>query len=173
MVRSTKLHRSITSIIIKDNYPCECISEIKSTVNKWGSSVIMSHRGRLQFGITIQAGGSQFNIQITPTHLSCAKYAFRIELKYMCVYVYIYKIWSILVHMPKLPCRRQRKLEQVSKIMIKNPHYSLLLSTTKDKEDKFANGTYKSVGEKMIGEWNFKASTEKQVVAKCREKLSQ
>lgn len=53
-----------------------------------------------------------------------------------------------LVHMPKLPCRRHRKLEQVSKIMIKNPHYYLLLSTTKDKEDKFANGTYKSVGDK-------------------------
>lgn len=75
--------------------------------------------------------------------------------------------------MPKLPCRRQRKLEQVSKIMIKNPHYSLLPSTTKDKEDKFSNGTYKSVGEKMIGEWSFKASTEKQVIAKCREKFSQ
>lgn len=50
--------------------------------------------------------------------------------------------------MPKLPCRRHRKLEQVSKIMIKNPHYYLLLSTTKDKEDKFANGTYKSAGDK-------------------------
>lgn len=90
MVRFTELHRSITSITIKDNYACECIFEIKSTVNKWGSSVIMSHRGCLQFGITIEAGGSQFNIQITPTHLSCAKYTFEIELKYICVCVYIH-----------------------------------------------------------------------------------
>lgn len=59
-------------------------------VNKWGSSVIMSHTGCLQFGITIQAGGSQFNIQITPTHLPCAKYTFQTELKCMCVFMYIY-----------------------------------------------------------------------------------
>lgn len=56
--------------------------------------------------------------------------------------------------------------------MIKNPYYYYFLQ----QKTKRTNSQMVHINQwvtKMIAEWSFKASTEKQVIAKCREKFSQ